>query len=77
MTVHARSSKRSVCVECWQPWPCRKARSRQPTSTSMTSEGTLTARFPGSCPSCGGPIHPGERVARWSDNRYRHLRCTP
>lgn len=32
----------------------------------------ITARFPGRCAGCDGPIHPGEPLALMSDQRHRH-----
>jgi hypothetical protein len=37
---------------------------------------TITAKFPGTCPACGGYITPGERVEWSKGQRARHLNCS-
>jgi hypothetical protein len=35
----------------------------------------ITARFPGTCKACGGPIEIGEEIEWWRGSRPRHVRC--
>lgn len=36
---------------------------------------TITAKFPGTCPTCGSPIHAGEKVEWAKGEKARHTSC--
>lgn len=44
--------------------------------TPPTVEHYLTAAYAGHCSDCNLAIHEGQRIARMSDETYRHARCT-
>ena len=43
----------------------------------LIDNGPYQARYDGQCPSCDLPIHEGQLIYRWTDERYRHEGCTP
>lgn len=58
------------CIDCMAegnlPVPRREA---------PVVEATFLARFDGDCRSCHLGIHVGQRIARMSDDTYRHAVC--
>ncbi len=40
-------------------------------------EVTFKAKFEGECPDCRTPIHVGDIVHRYSNERYYHEGCSP
>lgn len=67
------------CVHGGDPHTCPPCHARRkPAGLTGTGRTTapFTAKFDGWC-GCGLPIHVGQRCAKWSDGRTRHVGCTP
>lgn len=47
-------------------------------SENPSPEGPVfEARHGGQCPDCNLPVRPGERVRKWTNQRYYHEDCSP
>lgn len=44
---------------------------------SVTVEAVFEARYDGHCSGCNLPINVGQMIAKLSDGRYMHHRCSP
>lgn len=66
----------AACFECMEdgnlaPPPKPEGPYREPGAST-------TARHDGGiCDGCGGAVHVGQEIQKWTDGRWRHRGCTP
>lgn len=73
---HGMPSPKS-CFSCMEDGPVEPPPRPEPARVIL---GPFTARYQGkACAGCGFGVEPGERIALWSDQAYRHdrARCAP
>lgn len=62
----------AACLDCLDQKPVGPVDKPAPAHVV----GIFAARFPGHCRGCNLPIHEGQRIARLSDDTYRHEGCS-
>lgn len=59
------------CIDCMNDDGLGAA----PSPPVMPAGHAVTAIYPGRCPYCDDPIHPGDQITPMSDDTWRHEGC--